>query len=348
MRIPKSIKPGDTIGIVAPSFGAATEPYITRFDASIRAFEARGYRVKTAPSCRKGDGLGISTDPESAAKDVMDFYLDPSVDALISVGGGELMNETISCLDFGTLKKAEPKWFMGYSDNTNMIFPMAVTADTAGIYGPCAAGFGKPWEETEKDAFALLEGTKTRITGYELYELPEAGDSVRKTDPLSPYILTEKKILRTFVPDGRRMREAGADEKVSFKGTLLGGCLDVLVNLSGTKYAAGIERFSEVVWVIEACDLNPMAIRRSLWSLKNQGWFDAAAGFLVGRPLASFRQDMMGVNQYNAVTDVLRELEVPIVADADIGHISPMMPLVIGAEASVTVLGNDIATEMKL
>ena len=38
MNIPKSIKPGDTIGLVAPSFGAAIEPYITRLAAAIQKF----------------------------------------------------------------------------------------------------------------------------------------------------------------------------------------------------------------------------------------------------------------------------------------------------------------------
>ena len=95
MRIPDFLRKGDTIGIVAPSFGAVIEPYAARLAAAIRKFEDRGYRVVCADSVYKSDGLGISTDPASAAADLMDFYLDDSIDALISAGGGELMNETI-------------------------------------------------------------------------------------------------------------------------------------------------------------------------------------------------------------------------------------------------------------
>ncbi|MDO5702015.1 MAG: LD-carboxypeptidase, partial [Lachnospiraceae bacterium] len=76
MKIPAFLKPGDTIGLVAPSFGAVTEPYATRLRSAIETFEKRGYRVKCAPSVYKDDGLGISTDPESAAADLMEFYLD--------------------------------------------------------------------------------------------------------------------------------------------------------------------------------------------------------------------------------------------------------------------------------
>ena len=39
MKIPKYIKPGDTIGVVAPSFGATTEPYIYRFQEAIKKFK---------------------------------------------------------------------------------------------------------------------------------------------------------------------------------------------------------------------------------------------------------------------------------------------------------------------
>ena len=43
----------DTIGLVAPSFGAATEPYITRLAVAIRRFEDKGYKVVAAESVYK-------------------------------------------------------------------------------------------------------------------------------------------------------------------------------------------------------------------------------------------------------------------------------------------------------
>ena len=351
MRIPKSIKPGDTIGLAAPSFGAAIEPYITRYEAALKAFRERGYLIKEMPSCRMGDGLGISTDPKSAAQDVMDLYLDESVAAVISVGGGELMDETISYLDFDALKAAPPKWYLGYSDNTNFLFPMAVRCGVAGIYGPCATGFGKPWEQTEEYTFGILEGKVKSVRGFELFELPEDGDLVRKNDPLARYVMSEPKILKTMVPHHGALREAGQDEEVTMHGTMLGGCMDILINLAGTEYVQpeifGSEE-EKVIWLLEACDLNPMSIRRTLWSLLHKGWFRHAAGFLIGRPLAAFRQDMMGVNQYNAVTDILGDLGIPIIVDADVGHVSPMIPVVIGASSSVSVKGNELGIRMEI
>ena len=52
---------------------------------------------------------------------------------------------------------------------------------------------------------------------------------------------------------------------------------------------------------------------------------------------------MMGVNQYNAVTGILEDFGVPVIFDADFGHIDPVMPLIIGADATVKVKGDDIS-----
>lgn len=347
MRIPKPIKKGDTIAIVAPSFGATTEPYTFRFDEAIRRFNARGYNVVAGECCYKNDGLGISTAPKIAAEELMHYYLDSRVSAVFSCGGGELMCETMSYVDFDKLKDADPKWFMGYSDNTNFIFPLVTLCNIAAIYGQNAPGFGKPWEQSEIDAWNILEGKSSVVRGYQMFQNPE----VEVADPLSPYILTDEKILTSYIPAKQGVKIASPDKTIKMSGTLIGGCLDCIVTLSGTRFE-DVKRFNSehkrVIWILESCDYNAMDIRRALWHLRESGWFKAAAGFVFGRPLAAFRQEMMGVNEYNAVTGILGSLNVPIVFDADIGHIDPAMPLVIGVDAEVTVCGNDIRFDFDL
>ena len=376
MRIPKAIKLGDTIAIAAPSFGATTEPYTFRFQEAIRQFKERGYNVVIGDCCYKNDGLGISTDPKVAAAELEQFYLDPKIDAIFSCGGGELMCETVSYIDFKKLKKAPPKWFMGYSDNTNFILPLVTLCDVASIYGPNAPGFGKPWEQSEKDAWNILEGTSDTVFGYPMFQNPQ----VESEDPLSPYIYTDEKVLTTFISgnlqspktsesfeqvatksmpfktqtisnDSSSLVRTTGEQTVTFSGILLGGCLDCLVGLSGTKLD-GVNSFNQknqkVIWVLESCDYNTMDIRRALWHLRQNGWFTNASAFIFGRPFAAFRQSLMGVDEYNAATGILGDLGVPLVFDADIGHIDPAMPLVIGANAQVSVKGNDIKIQMGL
>ncbi|MBP5577499.1 MAG: LD-carboxypeptidase [Treponema sp.] len=352
MKIPKPLKSGSTIAITAPSFGCTTDPYLSRYREAVRLFEERGYKVVSGATVSKDDGLGISTSPRVAAAELMEFYLDPSIDAVISAGGGELMCETLSFIDFDRLKDAPAKWFMGYSDNTNFVFPLATLSGTAAIYGHCITGFGKPWEQCEYDTLNILEGKCSTVRGYGKFELPDADERFGITNPLSPYILTEKKTLRIFTPkNGSLVLSDIQDGEVRFEGILLGGCLDVLHNIAGTRFD-GVRDFiagaGNVVWALESCDQSPLEIRRSLWHLKECGWFDTASGFIIGRPLSAFSGEAFGVNKYNAVTDVLGELGVPVVMDADLGHVPPSMPLVIGSPACVSAVGDDICVEMEL
>ena len=89
-----------------------------------------------------------------------------------------------------------------------------------------------------------------------------------------------------------------------------------------------------------------MDMRRAIWQLEHAGWFEYVKGFLIGRPLY-FGHDDFGLNQYNAIYDILEEFDVPVIMDLDIGHLPPMMPMVSGAKAHVEVKGNDIRIKYK-
>ncbi len=346
IRRPDYIKPGDTIGITAPSFGPAIEPYSLMYPLSLANIHNRGYKTIDGETVHRNDGLGISTDPRTTGKELMEFYKNEDLSAIISAGGGELMNETITNVDFEELKNYKPKWFMGYSDNTNFIFPLVTITGVQGIYGPCISGFAKDWEEPEFDAFALLEGSKSSFAGYDRFVDP-------KIEMPAPEVYTEEYLRAKYDLNADRelviyKNEAGKlvrsdKECVTMEGILLGGCLDILVNFTGTRFDRMKEFVKEndrIIWILEACDLTPMAIRRSLWNLREAGWFDSAAGFIFGRPCVAWKDNMMGVDQYNAATDVLEGLGVPVVMDAGIGHIDPMLPVVMGAKAKVTAGDN--------
>lgn len=340
IKRPEYIKSGDTIGVTAPSFGPATEPYSLMYPISKDNIEKRGYKLIAGDTTFKCDGLGISTDPEVTGKELMDFYKREDIDAIISAGGGELMCETISNMDFEELRQYKPKWFVGYSDNTNFIFPLVTITGVQGIYGPCINGYAKKWEKTEYDCFALLEGAKSSFDGYDRFvdpDLEEEAPEVYTDEYLrAPYAVNADRELVIYKSADGVLRRT--DDPLEMKGMLLGGCLDILVNICGTRFDRMkdfIKENGEIIWVFEACDLTPMSIRRSLWNLREAGWLDSAAGFIIGRPRTSWRQNMMGVDQYNAVTDILKNFGKDIIMDAEIGHIDPMLPVVMGAEARV-------------
>ncbi|HIU75756.1 MAG TPA: LD-carboxypeptidase [Candidatus Pelethocola excrementipullorum] len=338
MKYPEFLKDGGTIGFVAPSFGCNIEPYKTAFQNAQKKFEKTGYKLELGPNCYEGQGIGISNTPELCGKEWNDYYCSETNDVLISCGGGELMCEILDHVDFDRVSKAKPKWFMGYSDNTNLTFLLPTICDVAAIYGPCAATFGmEPWHPSVQDALDLMSGKKMTMQGYERWEKESLKD---EDNPLQPYNVTEPRVLRCF----------GDGAPVHMEGRLLGGCIDCLVNLTGTKYDR-VESFNEkykedgVIWFLEACDLNMIGIRRAIWQMIHAGWFKYTKGFLIGRPYW-FGQELFGLDQYHAVYDLLKSFDVPVVMDVDLGHLPPMMPLISGGYAAVEVQGNEITIDM--
>ncbi|MBQ6811579.1 MAG: LD-carboxypeptidase [Agathobacter sp.] len=336
MRYPKFLKENGTIGFVAPAFGCATEPYQSAFCHSLEKWNAMGHNTHLGPNCYEGKGIGISNTPNLCGKELNEWYTSKENDVLFSCGGGELMCEVVPFIDFENLKKVEPKWYMGYSDNTNFTFLSATLMDTAAIYGPCAPAFGmEPWHPALQDACDLLRGKIDTVTGYGLWEKESLKD---EEHPLVPYNVTEPSVIHKF-----------PDEDVEIEGRLLGGCLDILQMYPGTTYDK-VKEFNEtykedgIIWFLEACDLNVISIRRAIWQLKEAGWFEHLKGFLIGRPLI-YGQEMFGVDQYRAVTDLLAEYNVPIIMDLDIGHLAPMMPIMCGGTAKVSVKGNEITIQ---
>ena len=332
MRYPEFLKPGGTIGFAAPSFGCSIEPYRSAFDHALEVFRRDGYQLQLGPNAYAGDGIGISSSPESCGKEFTEMYTSEKNDAIISCGGGELMCEILDYVNFDAIREVKPKWFMGYSDNTNLTFLLNTLCDTAAIYGPCAATFGmKPQHRAIKDAWKLLHGKKLSFRGYDKYEIESSKD---EEHPLKPYNCTEKRNIIFFNPDGT------VDQPFRFSGRLTGGCLDILVNLCGTKYdkaAAFAEKYRKdgIIWFLEACDLNVFSIRRAVWELQHAGWFEHVKGFLFGRPYSAM-DPLMGLDHIHAVTDLLSSLHVPILLDADIGHLPPMIPLISGSLATVS------------
>ncbi len=338
MRYPKFLASNSTISFVAPAFGCNIEPYKSAFQHGIEKLQGGGHKIKLGPNCYEGAGIGISNTPQACAKEFMDMWCDNTNDALFSCGGGELQCEILPFLDFEKIKASEPKWFMGYSDNTNLGLLLATICDTASVYGPNAPAFGmEPWHSSVQDAYDLVSGNKLTFDSYDGWQM----ESLKtEEEPLLPYNITETPSIRTM-----NMEQA-------FTGRLLGGCMDIVANLIGTRFDKVnefVDRYAEdgIIWFLEACDLNLMSIRRALWSMEQAGYFRHVKGFIIGRPL-HYLEEAFGLDRYSAVTSVLGKYGVPIVMDMDLGHLPPTMPLVNGAVATVSLANEKVRVKMQL
>lgn len=324
MKIPNFLQKGDTIGLIAPSFGANIEPYKTRLDFSINYFKSLGYQIKIFGDIY-GFYKGASESKELRAKHFMDAYLDESVDVVWSVSGGELMMEILPLIDFNKLENATPKLFIGYSDNTNLTFTLTTLLNVYSIYGPTFTGYGmNNLDSYLKNSIEIIKGNLLKEHSS-LYHEPRVIDD---SDPLASYTLTEKtKWINLF-----------GEKEIKLKGRIIGGCLDVLVNLIGTKYD-NVNNFNlkykddNVIFYLETYDYNPLALKRALIQMKEVGWFNNVSGILFGRHLNN--EPFIDITHNDVIKDVLKELNISIIVDMDIGHVKPMMTIVNGSIVEV-------------
>ena len=363
MIYPEPLKKGETIGFPAPSCSASSEPYLKRFKSALNRFRRLGYVCSPGPNAARNDMFQYSADPKSQAAELMEMWKDPSVHAMISIGGGELMCDSVELVDFESLRPARPKWYMGYSDNTHMTFLLPTLLDTAAVYGPCAPEFGmRIPDQSLLDALDLLTGQKNRFATYDKWE--REGHRGQE-HPLASFRKRRPSCIVSENWDGK-----------AFSGRFIGGCLDILQMYPGTKndrVREFAERYREdgIIWFIESCDLSTLSMSRALWQMRNAGWFRHVKAFLVGRP-AWFEDESWGITHFEAVMREVRRVEqeeaeetgilrkIPVLMDLDIGHLKPMVPMVSGgfgtvkrasppkgAVTAVETLDNGMKTEIR-
>ena len=120
MILPKRLKKGDTIGVIAPS-GHLREVNIDDVEKSLIDM---GYNVKMYESCYSVDRGYLSGKDELRAKDLQDAFEDKNIDAVFCIRGGYGAARLLDLIDFDVIKN-NPKIVCGYSDITsltNMIF----------------------------------------------------------------------------------------------------------------------------------------------------------------------------------------------------------------------------------
>ncbi len=340
MRYPKFLQQGDSIGVTAPSDGNRKEMDFARLELAIRKMKEMGYRVCETENVRTTDGRGRSSTKEERVEQLMDLFLDSDVSYIVSAKGGDFLMEVLPLLDYEKIKE-NPKWFQGFSDNTGLIYTLTVGCDMATIYGNHFNDFSmNPWHPSIRNNMEIVTGNMVKQHSFDYYEdgfydreLPT--DGYRQDKPCVSYA--------TY--GGEEVNE------IQVTGRLLGGCLDVLLNLVGTEFDKTkefVDKYKDdgILWYLESFSLDSDSISRGLWQLKHAGWFEHAKGFVFGRPCMF--QSFTNHSYREAVEDVLGELQVPFVYDTDIGHKAPQFSIVNGAVGTWDYWNGKSTLQMKL
>ncbi|MFD2612980.1 S66 family peptidase [Paenibacillus gansuensis] len=320
---PNPLKPGHTIGITAPSSGVRPELHGV-LDEAVQAVRSLGYNVAEGQALRISDKC-VSAPKESRALELQRFMADPSVDAVIPPWGGEFLMEILPLIDWEALKAGEPKWMLGYSDISTILFVYTLLTGNATAHGT--------------NLMDMRAGETGMVGWDQVLSVPAGGSILQHSSQLyqSRWDFQQPHFQLDTPTEWKILGERRSD--VSFSGRLIGGCMDTLSILAGTRYApvsAFVEQYCSdtgLIWYLESCEMNAADIYRHLWNFQQCGWFDHANGVLVGRP--DGYADTQNFELKDALERIFLPMGIPVIYDADIGHVPPQLTLVNGAFAEV-------------
>lgn len=339
MIVPEFIKPGDTIGVTALSRAMEQDNEKARFASGKAQLEARGYKVVfTENVFNNNDRFGRSSSAEEKAKEFNALIADPSVKAIYSAGGGDFLAEMLPFVDLELFKK-NPKWVQGFSDNTSILYYLATKGGVVTAYGANFGDYGmENWDDSVKANLGIFEG---KIKTQKSFEYFQNGFGHHETG-LEGYEANGKVEWKNICPG-----KDGNLESLSFEGRLIGGCMDVVMNIAGTPYDGTkefIEKYKDegIIWFLESFDLGFEQMMESLWKMKEMGWFEGCRGVCFGRPLFYAAESFDGTPlpaYEDVIHERLDELGIPVIMDADIGHKGPQFVMLMGAKARIESAG---------
>lgn len=324
MIYPEFLKEQDTIGVTAPSDGIIEKVDLYRLDSAINKLKNIGFNVVETENVRTSF-KGASSPSKTRASELEELYKDDNIKTIICAAGGDFLLEMLSEFDFNVVKN-NPKWLQGYSDPTGLLFTITTTLDIATIYADNFKSFGmNPLHKSIINNIEILKGNLIVQESFEKYEKERVNYIVGD----EPYNLTENIYWENLI----------GKEKVEIQGRMIGGCLDILNELFGTRFDKTkefIEKYKDdgIIWYFDNCELNSEALIRTMWKFKDNGWFKYTKGIVFGRSMieASYHD----ISFKEALIHSLEELNIPVIINADIGHVSPRMTIINGSIATIT------------
>jgi muramoyltetrapeptide carboxypeptidase LdcA involved in peptidoglycan recycling len=330
---PSKAAAGDRVAVLSPSFAAPAMGPAVHEQAMRRLREVTGLVPVEYPTTRR---RGASA--QHRAADLNAAFADPEIRAVLATTGGEDQLTVVPHLD-PELVRADPKPFLGYSDNTNVL-SWLWTHGVAGFYGGSTQVHLGPGPAVDPCHRAAL---RAALLGGDRLEVVEPGESEdHGKDWADPAALTENGDREPTEP----WTWAGPARTVT--GPTWGGCLEVLQwILTAGRFPADASVVAGGVLLLESSEeiIPAREFRWILRSLGERGLLEAVDAVLVARPPAASFEKRPSVEERAAHRAAQRETAIEVVGrynpDAVVcvgppfGHTRPQWILPYGGEVTV-------------
>lgn len=272
---PPKARPGDKIAVLSPSFAAPGVAPAVHEQAMVRLAEATGLVPVEYPTTRR-----VGASAADRARDLDAAFGDPEIRAVLATIGGEDQITVVPLLD-PELVRADPKPFLGTSDNTNL-HQWLWDQGVASFYGGSTQVHLGPGPAIDPEHLASLRAAL--LTGERL-EVSDPGESedVGKDwdDPLALTSYGDREPTEPWT-------WAGPERSVT--GPTWGGCIEVLQwVLTAGRFRAEPAALDGGVLLLETSE-ELLPAREVAWivrSLGERGLLAAVDAVLVARPPVS-------------------------------------------------------------
>lgn len=313
--IPPKLQSGDEVRIVAPSRGLKIIGEDSRRIAAER-FAAWGLKVTFGRHTTDDNWNMLGTSSvKDRVEDIMDAFRDKNVKAVFTVIGGFNSNQLLPHLDYEVIRQ-NPKIFCGFSDITALLNAIYAKTGLVTFSGPHYSSLGmlKGCEYTVENAAKMLFGSREN----QILPSAEWSDDLWFIDQQN----------RNFIKnDGYWVIRGGQAE-----GKLLGGNLGTFDLLLGTSYRPAFEK-ETILFVEDTGGSDIYSFDRNLQALLYQEDFKNVKALVIGR----FQKDSkISREMLEFMLKSKSELDnMPIIANVDFGHTTPLLTLPIGGTAKV-------------
>ncbi len=295
---PKKLEEGGTIGLVAPGYSVEPE----KFYIAVETLEKMGFKTHHTHRILEHDGYFSNTD-EERAKDLMEMFANPEVDAILCVRGGYGCTRILDILDYNLIKQ-NPKPLIGFSDVTALLNSIFKETGLIGFHGPVGITLDNEYSKTYFRRI-LMEGPENMPMKNAILSDPE------------DYMDSEYHRY-TITP--------GVGE-----GELVGGNLSLVTAMMGTPYEID---FTDKLVFLEEVEEAPYRIDRMLTQFAESATLPKAKGIILGVFKGCDRlKTSDNFTLKEVITDRLEPLGIPAVYGMSFGHVPHNLTIPIGINA---------------